>query len=71
VGAHEDQASALTQAKQLTTRYPYTALVAPVEVRGKTYYRVRIRVETREEAEALAARLRQQEQLKTWIVKAD
>jgi uncharacterized protein (DUF1684 family) len=71
VGAHEDAAAALAQAKQLTARYQYTALVAPVEVRGKTYYRVRIRVRTREEAEALAARLRQQEHLETWVVKAD
>lgn len=71
VGAHEDAAAALAQAKQLTVRYQYTALVAPVEVRGKTYYRVRIRVGTREEAEALAARLRQEEHLETWIVKAD
>lgn len=71
VGAHEDEASALAQAKQLTTRYRYTALVAPVDVRGKTYYRVRIRVRSREEAEALAARLRQEEHLETWVVKAD
>jgi len=71
VGAHEDEASALAQAKQLTTRYRYTALVAPVKVRGKTYYRVRIRVRSQEEAEALAARLRQEEHLETWVVKAD
>ncbi|MFQ5777079.1 MAG: tetratricopeptide repeat protein [Terriglobia bacterium] len=68
VAAHESRARAEALARELSTRYRYPTLVSPVEVRGKVFYRVRIAVATRGEANALAARLLRERRLKAWIV---
>jgi len=68
VAAYEDRDIAVALAKRLTTEYRYTALVDPVEVRGKTIYRVRVRVSSESEAGILAERLRREQSLNTWIV---
>lgn len=71
VSALADRTDALKLAKRLATSYPYSVLVDPVQKSGKTLYRVRFRVPTRADAEALAERLRKEEGFKPWIVKAD
>lgn len=68
VAAYEDRQEAVALAKQLTSEYGYTALIDPLQVRGKTIYRVRVRVGSESEAEALAERLRREQNLDTWIV---
>ncbi len=68
VGAFENRTSALTLASQLSDRYELAILVAPVELRNRTLHRVRILVETRTEAEALAASLLRDQKLETRIV---
>jgi tetratricopeptide (TPR) repeat protein len=68
VAAYEDREEAVALAKQLTSEYRYTALIDPLQVRGKTVYRVRVRVGSEAEAGALAERLRREQNLDTWIV---
>jgi thioredoxin-like negative regulator of GroEL len=68
VAAYEERENAISLAKQLTAEYRYTALVDPVRVRGKTIYRVRVRVSSESEARVLADRLRHEQDLDTWIV---
>lgn len=68
VAAYESRDTAVALAKRLTSVYPYTALVDPLDVRGKVIYRVRIRVSSRPAAEALAERVRREQNLDTWIV---
>lgn len=68
VAAYEDREEAVALAKQLTSEYRYTALIDPLQVRGKTIYRVRVRVGSEAEARALAERLRREQNLDTWIV---
>lgn len=71
VAAPSDQATATALAKKLATTYRQTVVVDPVRKRGKTYYRIRLRVRTRAEAEELADQLRREQKLNPWIVKAD
>ena len=71
VAAVADRAAAMALAKRLAVTYRYTTVVDPIEKVGRKLYRVRLRVETRAQAEALAERLRKEEGFKPWIVKAD
>lgn len=71
VAAVADRATAMALAKRLAVTYRYTTVVDPIEKDGRKLYRVRLRVETRAEADALAERLRKEEGNKPWIVKAD
>ena len=71
VGALEDREEALALAKELSSEYKTTVVLDPVQKKGKTLYRVRFRTETRAQAEELAARLKRERELKTWIVKID
>lgn len=71
VAAVADRAAAMALAKRLAVTYRYTTVVDPIEKVGRKLYRVRLRVETRAQAEALAERLRKEESFKPWIVEAD
>jgi tetratricopeptide (TPR) repeat protein len=68
VGAYEDRAKAEALAQELSQRYQKQVGIFPVEVRGKTLYRVRIHVESRAQAAALAERLPREQNLPAWIV---
>lgn len=68
VGAFESRAVAEQLAQQLASRYPNNVVVAPLERKGTFLYRVRLLTATRGEAQALAARLRREAQLKTWVL---
>jgi len=68
VGAYADRAFAEALASRLAARYQTPPILSPVEVGGKTVYRVRIPVSTKAEAEALADRLRGEEKSQVWIV---
>ena len=68
VGAFKDRASADALAAKLSGRYQQTILVAPATVKNQTLYRVRFLAETKPDAQALAATLRQNDNLLTWIV---
>jgi len=68
VGAFKDRASADALAAKLSGRYQQTILVAPATVKDHTLYRVRFLAETKSDAQALAATLRQNDNLLPWIV---
>lgn len=71
IGAFENRAEAEAAVKSLSSTYQLETVVLPVEVNGKTLYRVRVFVETQAEAEALAARLRQEQKLQPWTIKPE
>lgn len=71
VAAYEERDNAEELAKQLSLYEGRRILVVPAEVKGRTYYRVRIPVETQPEAEALAVRISREQQLPTWVVKIE
>lgn len=67
-GAFAKRANAEALSLRLSGKYKRTTLVTPMEVRGKTLYRVRILVETKADAEALVASLARDDKLSAWIV---
>ncbi len=68
MGAYKNRATAEALASQLSDKYSQLALVAPSERPEGTFYRVRVLVATRAEADALGADLRRKQKLKPWIV---
>lgn len=68
VGAFPDRARAEVMASHLSTLYQQEIMIAPIEVRGKTLYRVRFLVGTKADAEVLANSMLREQRLKTWIV---
>lgn len=68
VDADENRNSAEALAYRLSSATSLQTLVAPAEVHGKTYYRVRIMTETKQEADSLANTLLRTYKLKVWIV---
>ena len=68
IGAFPDLARAEALASHVSNLYQQTILVAPIEVRGKTMYRVRFLVGTKAGAEALANSMLREQRLKAWIV---
>ncbi len=68
VGAFKDRARAVALAAKLSGRYQQTILVAPATVENQTFYRVRFLAETKSDAKTLAATLRHNDNLLTWIV---
>jgi cell division septation protein DedD len=68
VSAFENRARAEALSAELTRRYQQPFLVAPVKVHNTTLYRVRILVETENDAEALALTLLRNQKIKVWIV---
>jgi len=67
VGAYEDRAEAERRAQSFSSNYPYV-LVTQSQVGGKVFHQVRIPVETKAEAKALAAKLQHESKIETWVV---
>ena len=54
-------------AARLSDEFGYQTMVAPVELNGKTLFRVRMLVRTKQEAEGLADALASKAKVKAWI----
>jgi hypothetical protein len=67
VGAYEERGKSEALARRVSTFYPGTVVIAPAQVKGKTFYRVQIPVRTREEARQLAARLAKEQKIDAWV----
>lgn len=67
VGAYEDRAEAERRAQSLSSSFPYV-LVTQSQVGGKVFHQVRIPVETKAKAKALAAKLKHKSEVETWVV---
>jgi cell division protein FtsN len=68
VAAYDQRADAEALASRFSEHYGLQTLVAPVEARGKTLYRVRLLVENENQARSLAYTFLRTEKLKVWIV---
>jgi len=68
VAAFDRRAGAEALAYRLSKQYGLETLVAPVEVRGETKYRVRLLVKNKDQAKSLADTFLRAEKLKVWIV---
>ncbi len=68
VGAFNQRANAEALASRLSEQYGLQTLVAPVEARGKTLYRVRLLVQNKIQAKSLASAFLRSEKLKVWVV---
>jgi cell division protein FtsN len=68
VGAFNQRAHAEALASRLSEQYGLQTLVAPVEARGKTLYRVRLLVQNKNQAKSLANNFLRTVKLKVWIV---
>ncbi len=68
VGAFSKRANAEALASRLSEQYGLQTLVAPVEARRKTLYRVRLLVENKNQAKSLANNFLRTVKLKVWIV---
>jgi hypothetical protein len=68
VAAFDRRAGAEALAYRLSKQYGLETLVAPVEVRGETKYRVRLLVKNKDQAKSLADTFLRTEKLKVWIV---
>jgi cell division septation protein DedD len=66
--AFQNRANAEALSLQLSGKYHRTTLVTPVEAGGRTFYRVRILVETKADADALSASLVRDEKISPWII---
>lgn len=67
VGAYEDRSKSEALARRVSTFYSGAVVIAPAQVRGKTYYRIQLPVGTREEATQLAARLAKEQKIEAWV----
>ena len=68
VAAFDRRAGAEALAYRLSEQYGLETLVAPVDVRGETKYRVRLLVKNKDQAKSLADTFLRTEKLKVWIV---
>jgi cell division protein FtsN len=68
VAAFDQRADAEGLASRLSEQYGLQTLVAPVEARGKTLYRVRLLVQNKNQAKSLASAFLRTEKLKVWVV---
>ncbi len=68
VAAFDNRASAEALASRLSDHFGLQTMVAPVESKGLTLYRVRLLVGSRDEADKLAETFQHTENLKVWIV---
>ena len=68
VGAFGQRAHAEALASRLSEQYGLQTLVAPVEARAKTLYRVRLLVQNKNQAKSLANNFLRTVKLKVWIV---
>ena len=67
VAAFNQRADAERLAARLSGEFGYQTMVAPVELSGKTFFRVRMLVRTRDEAENLAIDLSSKTKVSAWI----
>lgn len=67
VGAYEERAQAERVAQFFSSSHAYV-LVTQSQVGRKVFHQVRIPVETKAEAKALAARLQRESKIETWVV---
>ena len=67
VAAFNERSDAERLAARLSDEYACQTLVAPVELDGKTLFRVRMLVQTRDEAQSLADALSSKAKVKPWI----
>jgi cell division protein FtsN len=65
--AFDERGPAEKLAAKLSDDFGYQTMVAPVELNGKTLYRVRMLVRTKQEAENLADALASKAKVKAWI----
>jgi cell division septation protein DedD len=68
VAAFNRRANAEALAFRLSEEYGLQTLVAPVEARGKTLYRVRLLIQNKNQAKSLASVFLRTEKLKVWVV---
>jgi len=68
VAAFDRRDSAEALASRLSGQLGFQTLVEPVEVRGVTFYRVRLLVENKDQADSVASSFLRNEKLKVWIV---
>ena len=68
VAAVDDRPAAEALASRLSDHFGLQTLVAPVEAKGSTYYRVRLLVGSKDDADKLAETFLRTENLKVWIV---
>ena len=68
VAALDDRPGAEALASRLSDHFGLQTLVAPVESKGATLYRVRLLVGSKDEADKLAETFQHTENLKVWIV---
>jgi len=68
VAAFERRPDAEALAARLSDQFGLQTLVAPVEANGQTFYRVRLLVKSKEEADSVADTFLRTENLKVWIV---
>jgi cell division protein FtsN len=68
VAAFDQRADAEALASRLSEQCGLQTLVAPVEARGKTLYRVRLLVQNKNQAKSLASAFLRTEKLKVWVV---
>jgi cell division septation protein DedD len=67
VAAFDQRAPAERLAATLSDEFGYQTMVAPVEMGGKTLFRVRMLVRTKDEADNLANALASQAKVRAWI----
>ena len=65
--AFDEREPAEKLAATLSDEFGYQTMVAPIESNGKTLYRVRMLVRTKQEAENLADALASKAKVKAWI----
>jgi cell division septation protein DedD len=68
IAALDDRPSAEALASRLSDHFGLQTMVAPVESNGVTLFRVRLLVESRDEADKVAETFQHTENLKVWIV---
>jgi cell division septation protein DedD len=68
IAALDDRPSAEALASRLSDHFGLQTMVEPVESNGVTLYRVRLLVESRDEADKLAETFQHTENLEVWIV---
>jgi cell division septation protein DedD len=67
VAAFDQRAPAERLAARLSDEFGYQTMVAPVELGGKTLFRVRILVRTKDEADNLANTLASKAKVRAWV----
>ena len=67
VAAYNNREAAEAEAARVSDIYGYATMVSPFEKGSETFYRVRLLVETREQAKSLEASVLEKSHVKAWI----